>query len=449
MKKSYTNICIICLFICAVSVSAQKQCNLMLSAYLKPIKFLPAVSWALEPGAYYALVQQNSYIGIRVFSALGIQISQNHSLYFDGGIKICRKNETVYYNPDTPKECDEEGDSLQTESTGYSPRGISLVGLRETSYLYDNGFHQIEAGLITPSAGDYFLYDERIIGLSYSGMFNSLKLIANGGTVTNHFARMGKWGSSLCLNNAFRERFWDEHLGNKLLETNFAGITLKWLPGNKTEDEEENEGDEFEEFQEFSDDVKNSNSSKSRIVKEAGIILYSEFGSKFRYPQFYTGLFSELDLPLEMKLRIQAVAQFENSKVSAGGLLQLSKIQNWDRMGSSNFDIGTMLSFSQSSKLEFSPSYSNYYQGLFFLMDWRDTPLYFTKFKHTFPAKIKPYVDIRWTQQIRQDRMRELDIQAGILIRKRVKINMIYGLVNSDRLKKSVNIFKVGIRIGI
>jgi hypothetical protein len=373
----------------AIPLFAQKQCNLMLNAYLKPIKSLPAVSWAIEPGTNYAMVQQNSYFGVRVFSASGIEVSQNHSFYFDGGIKLCHKDEAVYYNPDTPKECDSENDSLQAVSIGYCPRGISIVGLREASYLYNNGFHQIKAGLITPSAGDYFLCDERIIGLSYSGIFSPFNLIINGGTVTNHFARMGKWGSYLCLNNAFRERFWDEYLGDKLFETNFAVATLKWLPGTGNKADESAGENEFEEFDNFSDISGEEGSAKNRKLKELGLVLYSEFGSRFRYPRFYTGLFSEFDLPLVMKLRMQIVSQFENSMISAGGLVQLSKTHNWDKAGSSTLDLGTMLSFSGSSKSEFSPSYSNYYQGLFFLMDWCDAPLYYAKLKHTFPVKIK------------------------------------------------------------
>jgi len=146
---------------------------------------------------------------------------------------------------------------------------------------------------------------------------------------------------------------------------------------------------------------------------------------------------------------MQIVSQFENSMISAGGLVQLSKTHNWDKAGSSTLDLGTMLSFSGSSKSKFSPSYSNYYQGLFFLMDWRDAPLYYAKLQHTFPVKIKPYLDLHWTQQIGQEHMRELDLQAGILLRKRFKINFTYGLVNSDQLKKNINVINAEIRIGI
>ena len=82
--------------------------------------------------------------------------------------------------------------------------------------------------------GNYFLVDERVLGISVDQQFGAFTFHPRVGTVIDDFARMGRFCGNRHLYNLITTDY-TEKIGEKGGETNLVGMVVNWNPSFEKE----------------------------------------------------------------------------------------------------------------------------------------------------------------------------------------------------------------------
>jgi len=449
------------------NVSAQMDCRSMLGAHLTPFKKDGNFLWAIEgttgPGMmtspYDSLSKDKTKIrGGMILAALDFGFMQNKShIYLEGGYKNWQNSDFVD----------------QSEFTD-----SKHVGMRQAFYSFSTEKTKIKLGLHETRLGDFFLIDERILGASIDQEIGSFTVNVRGGTVNKSFARMGKFCSNRHLYSIINPDF-TEKIGEKVGETNLAGIAINWNPHHvkekpktnstdefsdsnndefSSDDEFSNSNDEFHENHDFNEfggsdeftDIQKSKSKKKFSIKNVGFIVYDEFGSQEYIPEnkFYTGLLIDFDLPFGIFMQTGAVYQNMLNNNTVVYIAKLGKSISWNNgsltkisgayIGKSNIDNNAI----------FQPLFSNLFIGEVVRMDAPNFPLWQAAIKHRFPGKIKFHIAIKAVGELENTKTNEQDIEFGFLVfKKHLKITIIGSRIESLAFDNDIIMARVELRL--
>lgn len=459
MKTKIILISVIIVIINSFSASAQMDCRSMLGAHLTPFKKDGNLLWAIEgtygPGMmtspYDSLSEDKTKIrGGMILAALDFGFMQNKShLYVEGGYKNWQNSAYI-------------DNSTLTDSKHF--------GMRQAFYSFSNEKTKIKIGLHETRLGDFFLIDERILGASVDQEIGAFTINVRGGTVNKSFARMGKFCSNRHLYSIINPDF-TEHIGKKVGETNLVGLALNWNPHHvkekpkansidefSSDDEFSNNNDEFHEnhdfnefgeFNEFSDN-KESNSKQSFSVKNVGLIIYDEFGSKKYIPEnkLYTGLLVDFNIPLGIFIQLGGVYQNMKDNNTVAYIAKIGKSQSWSNGSLTKISGAYIGKYDINDEAIFQPLFSNLFIGEVVRMDAANFPLWQAAIKHRFPGKMKFHIAIKAVGELENSETNEQDIELGLLaFKKHLKVTIIGSRISSLAFQNDVYMPRVELRL--
>jgi len=423
LKKNHNILFIIALFI-SISSYGQWTCRSKMGAHLKPFKKDFPLLWSAEITFGHGYMTDDRLITNAMMFASFDYSWKKHQIYFEGGTKAWRN---------TFKGLGEyDGET-------HGPGGFfqkQRFGIRDVFYKYKNKENSIIVGFQQFTLGDYFLVNERALGLSYKNTFGNWEINVNGGSVLKDFSRFGTFCSVNYLYNTIRDRYYPV-LGESIGETNFAGVVALWTPKEK---KEENTNDEFSEFSEFSD------KPKDKIFKNIGLIAYTEFGTLIPNMRYHFGLNSLFQFPYKIKLKAEVVNQTIIDNNALIYYLNLSKTFNFGSKGQSLIDLRYYGKINIDNNAMGYSSFSNLFIGEVMRMDMMDMPLYQLAFKHRVP-KWKAQIKLQATQQFNYQNISEYDISIGKTFFHHAKFTIIGSRMNADDLDTVLYMIRGELRI--
>jgi len=249
------------LLLSSASLFAQWECPSRIGGSLKPFSSsLPNLTWAGELTTTAGSTGDYAIGNIMGFGALDLS-SEKTTLYLEGGIKSWKR----------------------INANGYHNEGHNF-GMREAFFQYRGTTNTLNLGLRSTQGDDYYLLNERVMGIDFKQTLGNWNIHALTGSVLNRFARNGTFCTLGYIYNIVpgRER---ALLGRHFGETNLAMLTLNYRPGSKssTSDEFANSdglsspSDEFAATDEFASPAKKSAQSLFKLVN-AGALAYTEYG---------------------------------------------------------------------------------------------------------------------------------------------------------------------------
>ena len=462
-----TRIFILVFAIMAMSqTNAQMSCRSQLGAHLTPFKKDGTILWAVEgtmaPGMMtspFDSIDNTKLNGGMLLAALDFGFMQNKShFYVEGGYKNWKNSNFVDKSKLT---------------------GSRHFGMRQAFYSYTNNKTNIKIGLHETRLGDFFLIDERMLGVSLNQDIGAFTVNVRGGTVNKSFARMGKFCSNRHLYSIINPDF-TEKIGNKVGETNLVGFAINWnphyvkeQPDNNTDDEFNdtnnnefsnddefsNKTDEFHEnhdFNEFGDndefsDSKDADKPKQKItVKNVGFIVYDEFGSQEYIPEnkLYTGLLVDLDLPYGFYLQTGAVYQNMQNNNMLVHITQLRKSKSWNNSSLTKVTAAYIGKSNIDDNAIFQPLFSNLFIGEVVRMDAPNFPLWQTSIKHRFPGKYKFHIALKAVGELENAKTNEQDVEIGFFtFNKHLKTTFIGSRIVSNVFPNDVFMARVELRL--
>ena len=200
MKTRILVLSILTILISGQFASAQMECRSMLGAHLTPFKKDVPILWAIE-GTMAPGIMSSPFVdkdptrlnGGMLIGALDFSFSKINNIYIEGGYKNWQNSEFV---------------------TKMDDEFSRHLGLRQAFYSYSGETTKIKFGLHETKLGDFFLIDERIMGVSVDKNIGSFILNVRGGTVTESFARMGKFCANRHLYGIINPSY-TENIGEK------------------------------------------------------------------------------------------------------------------------------------------------------------------------------------------------------------------------------------------
>ena len=418
----------------------------MLGAHLTPFAKDFPVLWAVEgtmaPGMMtspFPTKDNTQLNGGMLLAALDFQFKEKNHIYIEGGYKNWKNSEFVN---------DTLGNSRHT-------------GIRQLFYSYTSENTKIKLGLHETRLGDFFLIDERMVGVSLDQNVGAFDLNFRLGSVNKNFARMGKFCANRHLYGMLNPDY-TEKIGEKLGETNLAGFVINWNPhysqpveNTDAGDDEFGETDEFESTDEFhenhdfnefgeSDEFSEENNDDSKakssplfVIKNVGLIFYDEFGSEKYIPdnKFYTGALVDFSLPFGSVMQAGGVFQFMNNNDAFVYIVKLSKSRTWGNASNTKFSAAYIGKANVDENAIFQPLFSNLFIGEVMRMDAPDFPLWQVALKHRFPGKLKLHIAVKAVGQIENAKTNEQDLEVGMRIFKNhLKVTGILSHVSSNAL---------------
>ncbi|HBX52552.1 MAG TPA: hypothetical protein DEH02_15925 [Bacteroidales bacterium] len=454
---------------------SQPDCRSVLGSHLKPFSEKFPLQWALEGTGSFGLSDNRNISNAMLFAGLDYTKGK-HQLYLEGGYKGFRDSWSY------PGK-----DNLGDNYIGFGLFQQNKPGLREAFYKYkENDKLTLTVGLHSMKSADYFLINERVIGISGTSYKDAFSINFNAGSVVRRFSRMGEFCSVKYIYNVFPVK--DEIQAAKDLgKTNLANVVVLWDPHYKKiikkedtpdsnpdefkplegtvensedefkpmEDEFKSADDEFktneEEFKAFgsNDEGKEKEKSQIKIIKHVGLILHNEFTlSENSSVKWYAGALTHLNLPYQMELKIEVLQQFQQDHNCTGYYTTIARDFNWGKQ-KSELGAGMMGKINLSDSAVFSPAYSNLWIGEVVRLDTWNAPLVFSHVKHVFPGKNKLFVKLKGAAQLQGNYTKILDLESGIKLYKNFKISGIFSVVDADPINSPYFMGRIEIRITI
>jgi len=426
----------------------------MLGAHLTPISDKIPVSWAIEgtmaPGLMtspYDSLNNTKLNGGMLLAAIEYSINNKHSIYIEGGYKNWQNSELVNDKNSKNKH----------------------LGIRQFFYAYSTEKTKVKIGLHETRMGDFFLVDERVLGGSLDQESGAFEINLRAATVLKNFARMGSFCSNRHLYGVIHPNY-TEHIGEKIGETNMAGLVLNWNPhyskpivtGTSTDefsktnenefssdDEFSSNNDEFHEnhdFNEFSNDDNfdskadlETKTSKTAFVSisNIGLILYDEFGTESYIPnnKFYAGAL--FDFTFKNGFFAQAGPVYQNMK-NNNTLIYIAKFgksKTWSNASNTKISGAFIGKYNIDQNAIFQPLFSNLFLGEIMRMDAADFPLWQAAIKHRFPGKLNLHIAVKTVAQIEDPKTNEQNIELGIItLKKHLKVTLVTSRVETQYL---------------
>lgn len=447
-----------------LTASAQMECRSMIGAHLTPISKNIPISWAVE-GTFAPGIMTSPYdtLGNAILNggmflgALEFRISGKSSFYVEGGYKNWTNSAFV------------ENDSMKSRH----------IGVRQLFYGYSSEKTKFKIGLHEMRLGEFFLVDERVLGVSLDKNIGAFYLNFRAGTVSQNYARMGKICANKHLYGIINPDY-TEYIGKKIGETNLAGLVINWDPHNTkssistgSRDEfldggtdEFHENHDFNEFGEFNDtdefsegedefsladEFGNEPKANSKIsLKNVALILYDEFGSSDYIPdnKFYIGSLFDFKMPLGIMLQTGAVYQNMNLYNTVVYIAKIGKSHTWENASNTKFGAAYIGKINIDDNAIFQPLFSNLFIGEIMRMDAVDFPLWQAAIKHRFPGKMKFHLAIKVVGQIDDPKTNEQDIEAGVLtFKNHLKVTLIGSRVQTQNLPNDFYTARLEVRI--
>lgn len=414
------------LTISTINADAQLECRSILGGHLTPIKKDSPLLWAIEGTIAPGVIDDASIYGFMVLGALDYTFLKKHHLYIEGGYKNWNYPELTI---------------AQHESKGKNKDKNKHWGIRQVYYNFNGKTSDLKIGLHEMKLGDYLLLDERVLGISYNKEFGAFKFQSRLGTVTESFARMGRFCINRHLYNVIKNDY-TEKIGDNLGETNLIGFTVNWNPSfvKKTEGTDIDEFSEFSDFSEFDED-------KRKLISNIGIVFYEEFGSIIPDSKYYFGSLIDFSLPLNLYFQTGVVYQ---NMVKNNSLIYIGKL---GRMFTWKSGANTELAATYVGKHDFDdnalfqPIFSNLFLGEIMRLDATDFPLWDASIKHNFTGKLKFNIELKAVGQIEGNKTSEIDFVAGIKLFKHSKITTIFSWVETNALVDDLYMARLELRV--
>ena len=413
------------LLLSVFSVNAQMECRSTLGGHLTPFHKDVPILWAVEgtmaPGIMSDFNTEPAKLsGGMILAALDITFLKKSNVYFEGGVKMWRNSAL----PNTPFD--------QSKNAGF----------RQAYYTFTGQTTILKIGLHEMTLGDYFLVDERVMGISLEQEIGAFTLNARTGSVIQNFARMGKF----CINRHLYSiidssaNSYTENIGKKFGETNLIGFTLAWNPAHTKSSS--TSVDEFSEFSEFSD-----TETKNPFVSNIGLILYGEFGKIIPDTKLYAGSLIDLNLPFQMTLQTGGIYQSMQDNSSLVYIATLKRRFSWNSGGNTKIGASYIGKYDIDNDALFQPLFSNLFIGEIMRLDATDFPLWQASLKHNFPGKLKFHIGLKSVGQIYDNKTFEVDLETGFKLFNHIKVTTIFSRVQATPLLKDVYMARIELRI--
>ncbi|MBN2681660.1 MAG: hypothetical protein JXR58_04075 [Bacteroidales bacterium] len=412
------------LFISTSFVSfSQWTCRSKLGASLKPIIKDKPLLWAAEVTLGEGFMNDREIRNAMVF--LGFDYSFKKSqFYIEGGFKS-------WYN------------SLGAPENLKTPFQQSKPGAREVFYRFRDKKNDLIIGLHSMKIDDYFLVNERGMGLSYRKTKDDWKYNFSLATVGKDFSRFGTFCSVHYLYNLLKDRNL-AYLGNKPGQTNFASFIVSWNPSGKKKSKAVSD-DGFEEFSEFESD--DETKPKFNPLKQLGYLVYGEFGSWIDTMPFYTGVFSKLEF-FGVELKIEALIHIKENNNALVINPSIQKTKEWDNGSRTLFSLGYFNKIDIDKNAFVFPSFSNLFAGEALRMDVVDLPLIQMAGRHNFP-KYKTQIKAQLVKQFADTDFQEIDMSVGKTFGKHTKLTLMFSRITAKQLLEIFYLGRLELRITI
>lgn len=389
------------LLLSSTSLFAQWECPSRIGGNLKPFSNeLPNLTWASELTSSMGYAGEDWISNIMAFGAIDLSFDKI-TFYAEGGVKRWKR-----FN-----------------NTGYENFATNF-GMREAFFQYRGSSQTLNIGLRSQQGDDYYLLNERVMGIDFKQTLDNWNLHALTGTVTNRFARNGTFCTLGYLYNIVpgRERVL---LGRTPGLTNLAMLTLSYRPGSKTS---------------FSDEFGSSDDGLSSTTDEfataaletkpnlfklitAGALAYTEYGSLIATKALISGLYAEVELA-GITLKPEILLQSATANRALIWNLTAQKQITWSNQHQTKIFgryIGMIKIDSTAQALN---SFSNVFAGEVLRMDAIELPLFQCGVKHSIPSmkasiklqaalqtgETRGYVYDLWNSPPTNDRMQEYDL---------------------------------------
>lgn len=436
IQKQFARLTSITIFLLlAFIVTAQPDCRSIISSHLTPIG-QSSLSWATELTLAGGLMPDREIANGSIYGAL--DYSKNKSqFYLEGAYKIWYNSAS---NPD--------GAPPQSTAPDYNKPTRYHWGFRELYYRYGSAKNYVKPGVQSITSEDYFLLDERALGLSASKNLNAFTLTGNIGTVTQRLARYQDVCGNRHIYNIIHQsqyNFVSENPG----ESNFGLITLKWRPEDKNNDNDtgNTSDDEFSSLDEFSSSEFGESPSAKVKIDNAGILLYEEFGEAFHTYKYYFGAFSEIVLFKSFRLKTELIDQYIPDEHCLAYMLELETSHSWNNGSSSLLDIGYLGKIDIDQGAHFYPAFANLFKGEVMRLDAVNMPLAYASLKHFFPGKSKFTAEVNAVAQIEGSESKEIDTIIGMKFLGHARLTAIGSYITSELLEDNYWMAKLELRV--
>jgi hypothetical protein len=426
------------------------ECRSMLAEYLKPIDEEFPLSWAFEATLAGGVMTDRQILNTMALAGLDFSFDNNkHQIYIEGGVKY-------WYNSNPGAGKDSGG-----QSQGYNKFLQNLknkVMFREAYYKYNGTELGVTVGLQSAKLGDYMMLDERMVGLKGQFALDEFNIQASIGTVTADFARIANFCSTRHINNILHARRYD-FWGTRFWETNFAGIVASYAPSSNPISTKKSENqpaidsimeDEFDYYSESEFQALNSNNkSSNKFLEQLGLLFYEEFGSGFHEYKYYTGIFSQINLPLNIALKSEIVNQYIPNERTWAYLFQAENTQVWGNGDQTSLRAGIIGKIDVDDSVHFYPAFTNFFLGEIIRLDAIHIPIAYASLKHYFAWDIRLSLKLQAIFQLEGDKSNEIDFEANLKLFRHIKLTGIFSRVQSNLLNEIYYMFRVEIRAGI
>lgn len=462
--------------------SAQPECRSVLGAHLKPITRESPLSWAGELVSIPAYLEDRYANNTMFFGGLDFTTrSKTHQFYFEGGIKRSTvdstKDETIPVEHLVSDSTLGTGTGIPTGTgtaagsgkgkpatagTGEATAGTATApaaaaeaesggqttkytyGWRELFYQYNGQNARLRAGLSTTRLGDYFLVNERMLGLNYVQQIAQTTVHATVGSV-GEFARMTEFcGTKRLTNLVDKEKY--ETVSEDFGDTNLAGVVATWdlrrpAPAPKAPAA----ADEFT----LSDDLAPRRGRGSLALRQLGVVLYHELDTRTDVAKSWFGGLLQADLPFAWNLRTEALYQ---NGAGANAIIYLARADKelfWANASNTTLHAGYYGRHDLGGPARFEAAFTNLFQGEIMRLDAIDVPLLFAGVRHNFPGKRKLYAQLQGVRQIKDEKVRELDLEIGADFFRRLRVVAIGSYIQSTVTRERENLVgKMEVRLG-
>lgn len=410
------------------NLSAQMHCRSILGGHLTALNeegsLLGGIEGTMAPGVMMDSDDQDrvKLNGGMLIGALDFSISSKHSFYLEGGYKNWNNSELAQHNT---------GDSRH-------------LGIRQVFYNYKRNDNDMRLGLQEMRMDDYFLLDERVLGGSFNRKSKAFDLNFRIGTVLENFARMGHFCGNKHIYSLIATDYTD-NIGEKIGETNLAGLVINWDPHRAKIDKSKNDN-EFSEISEF-DSFNNLDNQQTEIISNIGFILYDEFGDIIENNKFYGGLMVDSKMPFNFTSRAGFVYQNMADNNSSAYIWKIGNQWNWNSGANTQIESAYMGLFEIDNGAIFQPLFSNLFMGEIMRLDAIDLPLVSGSIKHNFPGKLNFHTGIRTVQKIEDNETFEIDLEAGAKLFNHSKLTLILSKVQTEDLDKDIYMARTEVRV--
>jgi hypothetical protein len=469
-------------------VAAQPDCRSVLGAQLKPLTRESPISWAGELATIPVYMDDRYANNTMLFGGIDFTSrSKAHEFYFEGGVKrstvdssghgataipVPTESSTVIHTPvgtgtgsgtttgsgsgkpasagtgtetGTSSSGTSSGTTVSTdESSSIKPATQTKYGWRELFYQYKAEGTRVRAGLSTTRLGDYFLVNERVLGLSYSQQFAQATVSATAGSI-GEFARMTDFcGTKRLTNLVDKEKY--ETVSEDFGDTNMLGSVVTWnLQRPATAQTAPKVGaDEFA----LTDDLAPRRSPSGWSLSTVGLLAYHESDRRTAERRTWMGALAQVDLSMGWSLKAQGM--YQDGHADALILYGLAEKEFfWTNASNTSVHVGYFGKYNIGGPATFEASFSNLFKGEIMRLDAIDIPLVFAGVRHNFASRRKLYMQLQGVEQLQVENMKEVDLEIGADFFKRLRVVAIGSYIYSRATKDRENLVgKMEIRLG-